>query len=1271
MSDNSLTKGNTLYKAGISQEERQLTALLASLPVDSRTRKEIYEFFREYAQEISYYNLQNEKEGVWDHFIPGLSATSQEVVPFDNIVTYWKKLGLSENELQRPHVSLILVFIELFELLKGQLNQLSKQHLDYYYKRVLQIDHRTFQPDQVYIQFKIQESLHDYLLPKGTQLSAGVDALGNPLAYALDEDVLLNQASIREIYTLLVDHSGGELIYTSSIQNTAKEDTKPIKDGAFWPPFGEPQYNKSGTEKTMTLSNVGWCIASHSLYMQEGERVVTSTLDFGAAALDNIFDYLTSPAETKIRNAKTSLAQGTTVVEEPLNNALTNVELLDFPIAISELSTALYEAKSLSLSSATVDAITGAITEVEKVKDHLKTRFKVFFSGETAWIPATIINVTKIIDGHDKLQFTVRLENTQPAVTAYHKTLDVDYPLSTGQPCMKVILKQTSDHNIYTKLKNLTLNRVLLDVTVTGMTQLHLFNDSWEIDHEKPFYPFETYPEIGSHFYIGCKELFQKSTDTVTLNMNWQQVPEILRDHYKDYYGVLVLPAHKKIREAVVLLKHKTKITKSIATSLKDAATALVELNLTATSSILQTALDEVLNLTELSEKTAIKDAITAAKTEVESVASTLSLIANDSFKAEVHILDQGRWTSTKTNTAIPLFHTTDARTTNTVNFSFPDGLTGLTSAQKKELDTSNFTLNSRNGFLRLTLNDPTFIEGQQPFSAFGYEKYPEIFSTITENNNTILSERIIAENKQNVVEAHNQTLLEDATKLDIPFIGPEIPPIPLPKEPYEPILKQFSLSYTAQETISLSAGSASESKCYQIHPFGHKLLDQPAPPLPQYTLNDDSNANGNLYIGFENLQSKQSVSLLIKMTDGYVNTTHTTDKKIIEWCYLKENNWIPFGEKQLLHDGTDGFKHSGLVNIALPDDAQDGNHHLMPSGLKWIQIKTNRNTEEIEKIMSITTQAGSATFLNQENDLSHLAASLPAASITELVDENANIDQIIQPYPSFGGRGSESESSYYTRVSERLRHKNRAITPWDYERLVLEQFPQIHRVKCIRNTNQHGELRAGYLTLVVIPKTIQYQTGNRYQPKASRTDLLSIQEYISSKASPHTTIEVANPSYETLTIDCEVGFIDQLSVGQYKKQLDEDLKKLFSPWAYDDQNSITFSDVMYRSQILLYIENRPYINYVSQLKITQTGKQVTSKGISHMRIVASRTDEYDFTIAGSYIFTDQSIIRVQSERSIFVTAAEHTIKEHRINIPPAVLDGINYWALETDFTVF
>ena len=200
-----------------------------------------------------------------------------------------------------------------------------------------------------------------------------------------------------------------------------------------------------------------------------------------------------------------------------------------------------------------------------------------------------------------------------------------------------------------------------------------------------------------------------------------------------------------------------------------------------------------------------------------------------------------------------------------------------------------------------------------------------------------------------------------------------------------------------------------------------------------------------------------------------------------------------------MLHDGTDGFKHSGLVTIALPDDAHCVESSPNAFGSQVDTNKTNRDTEEIEKIMSIATQAGSATFLNQENDLSHLTTSLPAASITELVHENANIDQIIQAYPSFlVGEAVKVNPVTIRESANDLDIKMDAITPWDYERLVLEQFPQIHRVKCIRNTDQNGTILPGYLTLVVIPKTIHYQLGNRYQPKVVRTDLLSIQKYIS-----------------------------------------------------------------------------------------------------------------------------------------------------------------------------
>ena len=598
-----------------------------------------------------------------------------------------------------------LVFIELFELLKGELNLLSRKHLDYYYKQVLQTETRKHQSDQVFIQFKINEELNEHLLKKGTQLSAGEDILGKTRIYTLDEDVSLNQTTIGSIYTLLVDcQNEEELVYQSMIQNVIPEDSKSSENTAnFWSPFGESQYSKSDTKKTMAIADLGWYIASSTLSMQGGVRTVTTILDFGPDKLGDLTDGSVPFLQSKITAALKLLQNGDSDVKTALNDAKTAVETSNFveaslqlqaalgkvsslgasdtkkiedaikaaktevdreftslekinaaidllknedssavktalveaktnvtnetdasfeiaslklqdalgkvsnlgtsytesekeaiedaikaaktevdrvllplqkittAIALlqigdtSETRTALIEAKTNTVKSdftaasstlqkaitldlgslytkeaktAITAAITAAITEVNKVKDPLEDRFSVSFSGETSWIPVDTTNIiaNKVVDVYEKLQLTITLKETQPAVVSYNGVIDTS-PLTTDLPCMKVLLKQTSHENIYTKLKALALNSILLNVSVANLTNLHLFSDLSDLDHEKPFYPFEADPKIGDHFYIGCKEIFQKSTDTVILNMKWQQVPEKLEDYYKEYYG--------------------------------------------------------------------------------------------------------------------------------------------------------------------------------------------------------------------------------------------------------------------------------------------------------------------------------------------------------------------------------------------------------------------------------------------------------------------------------------------------------------------------------------------------------------------------------------------------------------------------------------------------------------------------------------------------------------------------------------------------------------
>ena len=55
-------------------------------------------------------------------------------------------------------------------------------------------------------------------------------------------------------------------------------------------------------------------------------------------------------------------------------------------------------------------------------------------------------------------------------------------------------------------------------------------------------------------------------------------------------------------------------------------------------------------------------------------------------------------------------------------------------------------------------------------------------------------------------------------------------------------------------------------------------------------------------------------------------------------------------------------------------------------------------------------------------------------------------------------GRPAEDRQSLLTRPSARLRHKQRAASPWDYERLVLEAFPHVFKVKCFPNMDTRSE---------------------------------------------------------------------------------------------------------------------------------------------------------------------------------------------------------------------
>lgn len=409
-----------------------------------------------------------------------------------------------------------------------------------------------------------------------------------------------------------------------------------------------------------------------------------------------------------------------------------------------------------------------------------------------------------------------------------------------------------------------------------------------------------------------------------------------------------------------------------------------------------------------------------------------------------------------------------------------------------------------------------------------------------------------------------------------------------IPNEPYIPLAEDIELNYSAKDEVYLylekdPEGEASKNEGVQLYhedAFGQYEKDVEVQEIVPVHKN-----GGELYIGLE-ATPQTTVSLLIQMLEGSENPLVDTfsDKEFIEWSILSGNTWVDLSGN-ILQNETRKFLESGIVKFKISKDI-DINHTRFTDGLVWIRAKSQRSYDAVCKIQGIYTQAVLATFQNQDNDLSHLNNGLGAETISKLITRVPQVKSVNQPYNSFDGKYKETDAEFYRRVSERLRHKHRAITQWDYEHLILQEFQEVFKVKCLNHTSEKSYMAPGYVTLMVVPNIKNKNAFDVYQPRVSRASLNKIQNYINELNTLHVEAQVINPNYKEAKVEAKVKFFEQYDEAFYLKQLDEDIKKYISPWAFTDSKEIDFNVVLNVNQLVNYLEQLHYVDYIDEVKI-------------------------------------------------------------------------------------
>jgi hypothetical protein len=1063
---------NPLQRDGTSQHQRMVQALeSSSAPIHEFSLNEWMKFAYHYAEKVNFFSTisDDNPDGDWQRFFPEEEELQQMLQQFRR---------QTDDAATQPHLALFISFVLLLRSSQRQMNKITGRHLDFYYKKVLQLKKREAVADKVHLVFELAKNLAFFKLNDDALFDAGKDKKGLPLRYTITDGPVFNTAKVELLKS--VYHQPGCTLRFAEVANSADGSGLPFKGDDFsWRAFGFANKKNQADEKenfSLPAAKPGFALASSILALKEGDRRITITLDLAFVPTD--IDY--------------------------------------------------------------------------SVFDKLQNNLTVLFTGEKDWIaPLRIVVTHENSTSSTKLVIETDIDGAEKAIIGYSSSIHKEN-YSTSLPIVRLLIDAEANkgYDVYEALTKATINNITIRVEVKGMKDLILENDDGRLDPAKPFLPFTPIPARGSNFYIGSSEVFSKKWKNIALNIAWKNKPDDLAAHYTAY-RVGSLDENFTKNNYDVVVDADQKIRSGSLAEVGDENYFKVNFSYIKNGRWSDNDIDKNRSLF-INSPFNIGEKYNSNQNPVSG-----QYVYAQQYSTGFSIFKQYLQSYLLNTYARPLFQMVKFKQ----GFSYTPPETG------------RLSVNTKDNFLRMTL------VGKY---GFFHKQYPQLFAAAL-----------------------------------------TIPGAVIPKEPYTPMIESLTLDYDAEVKNDFDLDSKSNSQKLENYreqaiqffheaPFGqaeqHMFLKDQIPfpkknkkikPVPRYK------TRGEFYIGLKNAIPETILPMLFQVAEGSENPDSPTFEKDkpIQWFALCNNEWKPLNEDFILADNTNNFLRPGLIKFLLPKEMNDDNN-LLPSGYRWLRARLPNNVfpDSVCRFISVIAQVAEAEFYNEQNDLSHLKSGLAPNTISKMVDKQAAIKSISQPFGSFNGLPEETNKHFYIRVSERLRHKNRAVNIWDYERLVLEKFPSVYKVKCLNHTSSDFELAPGSVRIIPVPDVRNKNLFDLLKPKVSKNTLSEIENYLSSLNGFHVDCKAENPLYEEIQFKFEVKFHQQYDPKAYTQILKRDIKKFLAPWFDNEFSEIHFGGELYKSKAIRFIEDRPYVDFITEFQMVNA----TNGGNDTDKIVAS-----------------------------------------------------------------
>lgn len=422
---------------------------------------------------------------------------------------FFRRSFLTKNH--EPHIGLYITFLQLYKELSTNFNDYTSHHRSFFYNRVLSQAPRSATPDKAILIFTVSEGVDHVSIPENTRFPAGQTKAGEEIEFKTTSPIALNRGRIEAIRTFLL---GNNDLYKPSGDYNEKfvtgiyvaDRTDENFSGSKWPLLGEDQTDLVKQNRTMDDALVGFALSSPAFFLKDGGREVRLQFHISEESYREFFNFVSNIVRSE---KKSDDIDESVEVRELLNRLFKDGFLLDY-------------------------------TSDEGWAE--KARFFIDINPETKLPAGDVSNAS----GSDAditvgpvLEVSFKLGKDEPPVAGYSQDIH-GLNFRKNNPVIRLRLNPDAHLFPYSVVRGLKVSSISCDVKVTGLNDLVVYNDIGLVNSAEAFLPFGPVPVRKSWMAVSHPEAFNKNIDTVSLELTWEQLPDMpygFHDYYSGYPG--------------------------------------------------------------------------------------------------------------------------------------------------------------------------------------------------------------------------------------------------------------------------------------------------------------------------------------------------------------------------------------------------------------------------------------------------------------------------------------------------------------------------------------------------------------------------------------------------------------------------------------------------------------------------------------------------------------------------------------------------------------